>query len=273
MRLSTHSKESFDTLLATKCQKPKNTKPLKGTAGPGTVGKAKKKVPEDVEKAGSEEKKKFRHSENFNYKRNTRIAQSKQSAKKLPFQKKPVLRMLRNFMDEVSEGEPMRITGSARSMALEAARGVVYDVMYGAHNVTLIARKKQTLQVRDIMLYLTSHPDYSKIISIDKMMYNQAHKTGATSLTSPRTYTNLGGDGAQKTAGAVMKIRKGKTGSSKAKVTKKAEAKKTSRKSKKAEAPVADPDATIDPNAPEMAIENGDDAASVEEEGTAMELE
>lgn len=255
--------------------KPKNIKKLdklKGGAGPNTSGRARKTVAGEDEK----EKRKFRHTENFNYRQKTRKAQGKASADKLPFQKKPVLRLLRSFVDECSGDDGMRMTGSARSLILEAARNVVYDAVYGAYNITVIARKKQTLQVRDLMLYLTSHPDYSKIISIDKRLYNQAHVTGATSLTSSRTFTDLGGDGAQKAAGSVMKVRKGKTGTASAKVTKNPGKKTSKKKNKKTEkAPEAeDPETTIDPNAAEMAVDTNEKEASVEEEdGGAMELE
>lgn len=266
--------------------KPKNTKSLKGeAAGPGTVGKAKKKLatPEGDKTAVKRKPPHFKQVTLF--KRSVKKAQ-KYSDQQLPFQKGPVLKLLRKYMDEASSGDSaFRMTGSARTAVLEATRGVIYDVMYGANVMTVVVRGRQTMAIRDIMAYLTAHPDYSKLISINKKLYYQAHITGASSLTSVRkSYINFGDSGSS-TQGKTMKTREGKKGKT-SKTSKKTEAKKAGgRKGKKDQeekevetpAPV-DADATLDTSSNVMQVEEkkaeNDDAASVgEEPPAAMELD
>jgi hypothetical protein len=272
--------------------KPKNEKRFRsgsGADGAGKVTKARKGPVE--EPAGEDEKRKFKHTQQFNFERGKKfgVRQAvKNSSKGWPIQRRPVLRLFEKHVHAAAvNGETHRVTTPAREAVMDATVGVVYDVLLKSYNCTVIGRKKQTLAVRDIMLYLTSHPEYSRLIGIDALSYCQAGRTGNSSLTA-KSITDLGG---QKAAGAVLTTRTGRvssvgkntsiTSSKKEKKSggpkkdadsKKAGKKKktTTKKASAAAAKEADPEATIDPNA---AMQDDDAASVAEEEEDAMQLE
>lgn len=254
--------------------------------------------------AGEEEKphRKYKLKQSTIFKRDHKkqVIASWKGKKTLPFQRSPMVRVIRKSIvdrcgdDEVSGG--LRLTQHAQDAILESVSDFLHNFIKTSYNISKVAGRRKTLQVKDQWLALTGNPMSVAVIGtgdVNSIAGNNMNDPQLKSFTFTKLNAVATGEG-----DVIKTVRSGKIGKavkidegSKEKKEKKGKktsakktggkkAKRTGRKKKEEDAMDVDPEATVAPEsqpivpgeAPAAAEEKEDEDASVDEEEEVKDL-